>query len=203
MRRRKQSASGFTLVEVMVSITVLSLILLATVTSLRTFGNTQSSLQRMTHRVDEVRSVSGFLRRALEATVVGDGNSGLSLGVGGSGSGGSDFAGNTEHFQWRSVLVFGESYGGSFLLRVAKEDDRLMLRWLDQEVARNREPDWSSAEGWPLVEGLQDFSVAYRANPRSEWQPLWDDDGESPQWVRMTIRSKNRFWPELIMQVPQ
>ena len=80
-------SAGFTLVEVMVSITVLSMILLATVTALRTFGNTQSSLQRMTHRVDEVRSVSGFLRAAIEsATIAEDASGGLALG--GSGGGG-------------------------------------------------------------------------------------------------------------------
>lgn len=193
---------GFTLVEVMVSITVLSMILLATVTALRTFGNTQGTLQRMTHRVDEVRSVSGFLRSALESSVLPEGNSGLSLGIGNSGRGPSGLVGNEQIVQWRSVLLFGEGYGGSFLLRVAREDDRLMLRWLDDTIQPGREPDWSAAEGWPLVEGLQDFVVSYRAELGGDWLNQWED-GDSPQWVRMTIRSKDRYWPELIMRVPQ
>ena len=196
-------SAGFTLVEVMVSITVLSMILLATVTALRTFGNTQSSLQRMTHRVDEVRSVSGFLRAAIEsATIAEDASGGLALGGSGGGGRSGGFLGNEQALQWKSVLLFGEGYGGSFLLRVAREDDRLMLRWLDEEVRRGRQPDWSSAEAWPLVEGLQEFSIAYRGQVGEDWLPVWEDGG-SPGWLRMSIRSKNRYWPELIMRVPQ
>ena len=87
MRSRSSLNAGFTLVEVMVSITVLSMILLATVTALRTFGNTQQSLQHMTHRVDEVRSVSGFLRAAIEsATIAEDASGGLALGGTGGGN---------------------------------------------------------------------------------------------------------------------
>ena len=196
-------SAGFTLVEVMVSITVLSMILLATVTALRTFGNTQSSLQRMTHRVDEVRSVSGFLRAAIEsATIAEDASGGLALGGSGGGGRSGGFLDNEQALQWKSVLLFGEGYGGSFLLRVAREDDRLMLRWLDEEVRRGRQPDWSSAEAWPLVEGLQEFSIAYRGQVGEDWLPVWEDGG-SPGWLRMSIRSKNRYWPELIMRVPQ
>ena len=43
---RHPRSRGFTLVEVMVSLAVLSLILLATVSALRTFANTQGSLER-------------------------------------------------------------------------------------------------------------------------------------------------------------
>ena len=47
---------GFTLVEVMVALTILSLVMLATVTGLRTLANTQVAIERMTSRVDEVRT---------------------------------------------------------------------------------------------------------------------------------------------------
>ena len=48
----------------------MTLILSATVSALRTFGNTQSSLERVITRVDEIRAVSTFLRNAFAATVV-------------------------------------------------------------------------------------------------------------------------------------
>ncbi|MEM1113670.1 MAG: prepilin-type N-terminal cleavage/methylation domain-containing protein [Pseudomonadota bacterium] len=205
MTRSDHAQCGFTLVEVMVSITVLSMILLATVSALRTFGNTQTSLQSMTHRVDEVRSVSGFLRGAIESTVVPQARTG-GLSLGGSGGRGvqrGGLLGNGESLQWKSILMFGESYGGSFLLRVAREDNLLMLRWLDARTLDGPEPDWGGAQGWPLVEGLQEFSVAYRGEPGGGWVDYWAEDDGAVRWVRMSIKSKNRFWPELIMQVPQ
>ena len=72
-------AAGFTLVEVVVALTILSLIMLATVTALRTLANTQGTLERVTARIDEVRTVSGFLRDLMEAAVVGEGGSGGGL----------------------------------------------------------------------------------------------------------------------------
>ena len=71
---------GFTLVEVMVALSILSLLLLATISALRTFGNTQVSVEKLTNRVDEVRTVSGFLRDTLQSAVVGTRRSRLSLG---------------------------------------------------------------------------------------------------------------------------
>ena len=75
---------GFTLVEVMVALTILSLVMMATVTGLRTLANTQGAIERTTNRVDEIRSVSSFLRDLLESAVVGEDMGGLSLGGGSS-----------------------------------------------------------------------------------------------------------------------
>ena len=64
-------SAGFTLVEVIVALGIFSLIMLATVSGYRTLGNTASTITRMTDRTDELRSVSAFLRDALENSVVG------------------------------------------------------------------------------------------------------------------------------------
>ena len=74
---RDSASRGFTLIEVVVSLAILSLVLLGTVTGLRTLGNTQVSLERVTQRADEVRTVSAFLRDLMEAAVVGSGSGGL------------------------------------------------------------------------------------------------------------------------------
>ena len=80
----REGGAGFTLVEVMVALSILSLVLLGTVTGLRTLASTQSALERKTSRMDEVRSVSGLLRDLMESAVVGSDGGGLSLGGGDS-----------------------------------------------------------------------------------------------------------------------
>ena len=60
---------GFTLVEVMVAISVVALIMLTTVAGFRTLGNTASTISLMTDRSNEMRSVSTFLRDAFENSV--------------------------------------------------------------------------------------------------------------------------------------
>ena len=48
---------GFTLIEVVVALSILSLLMLAVISALRTFGNTQVSLEKLTDRVDQMRTV--------------------------------------------------------------------------------------------------------------------------------------------------
>ena len=70
---RASRARGFTLVEVIVALAILSLVMLATVSGFRTLGNTATTISRMTDRSDELRSVSSFLRDAFENSVTGEG----------------------------------------------------------------------------------------------------------------------------------
>lgn len=195
-RRRE----GFTLVEVVVSLAILSLILLATVTGLRTLGNTQGAIDRLTARVDEVRSVSSFLRDTLESAAAGAATAG-GLSLGGSGRESAYLELGDSFLAWKSTVLFGEAYGGSFLLRVAKEDDALVLRW--QEPNDSGKPgDWGAAPARGLVAEVDEFEVSWRENYADDWHREWTRDDEVA-WVRLQIRAAGRYWPELIMQVPQ
>src|SRR5690606_6009533 len=76
MIHRRLSQCGFTLVEIMISIAVLSLISLGVLSAMRTLANTQESLTRTTDRVDEMRQVSQFLRQSLQQAGAGGGSTG-------------------------------------------------------------------------------------------------------------------------------
>jgi general secretion pathway protein J len=201
-RRSTAGQRGFTLVEVMVAMTILSLIMLATVTALRTFANTQQSVDRKVTRVDEIRSVSGFLRDTLQAAVV-DSQRGGSLSVGPN-SGvrvPAYFKGDAHSLEWNAPVMFGENYGGIFLVRVAQEDDRLVLRWQEPVSRRQDEQaDWSEAPQRTLLEGLETWEVLYRPDFDQPWQGAWDEVN-SPDLVRMTISAGGRYWPDLILPV--
>ena len=128
-----RQSRGFTLVEVIVALGILSLIMLATVSGYRTLGNTASTIDRMTDRTDELRSVSAFLRDALENSVVGTESGGgdeMTFGGSASGAGPVAFFKVTEgSLEWRAKILFGEAYGGSYFLRLAKQQDELVLQW--------------------------------------------------------------------------
>ena len=110
---------GFTLVEVVVALSILALIMLATVTGLRTLARTQVALERVTERVDEVRTVSTFLRSTFESAILASQGGRLSLG--GTRAGKNYFELTRDSVAWKSTVLFGESYGGSYLVRVARE----------------------------------------------------------------------------------
>ncbi len=194
---RPCAQTGFTLVEVMVALTILSLIMLATVTGLRTLANTQVAIERMTSRVDEVRTVSGFLRDTLESAVVGATRSRLSLG--GAKTESTFFQASREHLAWKATVLFGESYGGSYLVRIGREGDRLVLRW--QEPGREGQPgDWRKASSRTLVNDLDDFKLSFRLGFQDPWIDNIDRN-TMPALVRLQVKAAGRYWPDLIFRV--
>tara|TARA_R100000005_G_scaffold96550_1_gene84454 strand:+ start:6012 stop:6611 length:600 start_codon:yes stop_codon:yes gene_type:complete len=192
--------AGFTLVEVVVALSVLSLIMLATVTALRTFANTQQSLDRMMGRVDEVRTVSSLLRDLVDSAALGaDGGEGLTLGGGAQDA--AYFAGTDGVLMFKANILFGERFGGQYVLRFSREEDALVMRW---QAARGdaRAIDWAQAPSRRLVAQVDQFQVAYRAVPGADWVPEWGNGGV-PVALRLRLRAAGRFWPELIMPVPR
>jgi general secretion pathway protein J len=188
-------------VEVVVALAILSLVMLTTITGLRTLANTQVSLERITGRVDEVRTVSSFLRDTLESAAVGSGNAG-GLALGGSSRESAYFDLTADSFTWKSTILIGESFGGTYLLRVAKEDDLLVLRWQEPGPGGEPDQDWSQAQERTLVEDVQALELAWREEGGDDWQQQWEK-GDVAGWVRLQLQASNRYWPELIIQVPQ
>ncbi len=194
---------GFTLVEVVVGLAILSLVMLATVTGFRTLGNTAGTINKMTDRVDELRSVSSFLRDALENSVVGaesGGGGGLSFGGNGGGSKPSAFFRlKNGSLEWRSKILFGEAYGGSYFLRLGKRGNRLVLQWQDPE-GRTEPKEWVKSPQRVVLDDLELFEVTYRMNPGEPWR-LDDLDRDVPSHIKLAVKANGRFWPEMIMQV--
>jgi general secretion pathway protein J len=190
---------GFTLVEVVVATAVLSLLLLATVTALRTLGNTQAALERHTVRVDEVRSVSGFLRDLMESAVMGADSGGLTLGGGSRSS--TYFRLFEQGVEWKASVLFGEAYGGTHIVRVAREGDQLVMRWSEPAASGLPPETWEDTPSRVLVRDVEDYTVAVREEYDAEWSGRWLEERSAPALVRMQVKAAGRFWPDLIMKV--
>ena len=204
---RASRARGFTLVEVIVALAILSLVMLATVSGFRTLGNTATTISRMTDRSDELRSVSSFLRDAFENSVTGEGPgesaSNASLSFGGN-SGSSPVPVRylklaPAAVEWRSKVLFGEAYGGSYFLRLAKREQRLELQWQDPDGKPEPE-DWARSPSREVLDGVQQFEVWHRMSPSAPWQQTVQED-ELPSHVKLVIKANDKFWPDLVMQV--
>jgi general secretion pathway protein J len=196
---RSARCSGFTLVEVVVATAVLSLLLLATVSALRTLGNTQAALERHTSRVDEVRSVSGFLRDLMESAVMGSDSGGLTLGGGSRSS--TYFRVFEQGVEWKTSVLFGEAYGGTYIVRLARESEQLVMRWSEPR-ANGLPPDsWEEAPSRILVRDVEEFAVAVREEFDAEWSDSWLEERAAPALVRLQVKASGRYWPDLIMKV--
>ena len=69
--------------------------------------------------------------------------------------------------EWRAKILFGEAYGGSYFLRLAKLQDELVLQW--QEPAGQFEPGvWAKAPSRTVLDNLQTFEVWTRMDAQSK-----------------------------------
>lgn len=193
-------ARGFTLLEVMISLTLLSLVMVATLAALRTFGNTRSTVTEVTGRVDEIRGVSEFLRNSIGAAmpVMRAGvtterfTDGLEFGT--------HFTGDATYIEWVSPLVAGADMGGVFIMRLALVDDKLQLQWLPYRRDLE-EAQWSVAEPRSLVGEVDEFEIGYLAAYGQQWQETWTPATQNPVAVRINLRNAGRYWPELIIRL--
>ena len=196
------SDQGFTLVEVMVALTILSLVMMVTVTGLSTLANTQSAIERMTSRIDEVRSVSTFLRDLLESAASGAAPKKFVLGPGDINGFESYFASGNDFLELDATVMFGERFGGTYLVRIAKEDDQLVLRW--QESNGGVAPkDWNDKYSRVMVAQLEEFVVLTRENYRKDWLKDGRVDTDKPLLVMLKVKAAGRNWPDLIVRVKQ
>ncbi len=191
---------GFTLLEVMIALTLLSMIMVATITALRTLGNTKTSLTQVTDRVDEIRVLSEFLRNTIGAAmpVVRVGSTEEDFVDGGAY--GTYFAGDATHVMWVSPLVAGADLGGAFVMQLALVEDRLELKWHPYQ-SDVQAVNWDELESRVLLKSVDEFQVGYLAAYGTEWLDLWAGSQRNPVAVRITIKSGERYWPELVIRL--
>lgn len=194
-----RASRGFTLIEMTVALVIMSMIMLATVTALRTLASTQGSLDRLTQRNDEIRSVSAFLRDAMELAAVQ--SRGRGLAAGGVRDKPSIFEGTPTSLIWTTALRFGEGVGGTYVARIAQEGDAVVLRWQVPDT-RGGYDDWNKASARTLITDLESLRVDFRRDYGGHWVEPADGAGP-PGWVRLRIEAGGRFWPDVVMQVPR
>jgi len=195
--------SGFTLVEILVVMTLLSMVMLALGAAMRTIAKTEERVDQRLQRADEMRVATGFLsstlgrisaRKAAAPSQVG---SSIYL-----------FAGSQRAVMWVGVMPARYGAGGRYFFRLALEfqgrDPALVIRfapWTDSAVF----PDWASAESRVLVPHATGLNLEYadENGPNVSWAPQWTDPQRLPARIRISLRTPAGDWPELIFAMRQ
>ena len=201
---RPQAQRGFTLLELLVVMTLLSVIMIGLVSALRTMAQTESRIDARLAHLDEIRVARSFLRQTLGRV------SAMTMDAPGAiGEKVTLFAATPNSLTWVGIMPARPDVGGRHYFRLGLEDNatgrELVLRFVpwNPDLAL---PDWSKADSRVLIAGVQQMTVQAQGLPpqsRSpaepwpkDWQNGWPVPDVLPEQVRLSLSDANGDWPD-------
>ncbi|MFM9914921.1 MAG: type II secretion system protein J [Rhizobacter sp.] len=205
MRSRPSSARGwrkhfgFTLVEILVVISLLSVVMLALGAAFRTFAQTEVRLDRRLEVTDEFRVATGFIRTALGRISVRKPEPALP-----SHDRKIVIDADARSLAWIGVMPARYGAGGLNYFRLAVEniqnENSLVIRYqpcLDSAVF----PNWAESEFRVLASDITRFEIRYQDNhlSPSAWSANWERGDRPPDRVQILIQRAGIDWPDIVV----
>ena len=188
---------GFTLLELLVVMGLLSAVMLAMGAALRTIAQSEDRIDHRLAQADEMRVANAFIRSALGRVSARE--------VPSSSPPGPLFAASADALAWVGVMPARYGQGGRHFFRLGIEtvgaETALVLRFLPWTGATAGFPDWSQAEPLVLVRGAVALQVRYenaRAVP-SVWASEWNQTKYLPARVALSLQTSVGAWPDLVV----
>ena len=205
----KRIQRGFTLVEMQVVMSLLAIIMVATVSSLRTMAQTETRVDERLQRVDQMRVVNSFLRKTLgriDASKVSNPSRPGEVSL--------LFLADDASIQWVGVMPARHGTGGRHFFKLAldgKDRDKALVLHYTPWSDLNQFPDWSQSESHVLVKGIKEFHVEVQGLPGDlslvtaewpiGWVSSWTAKNALPQQLRLSLEDEKSRWPPLVIAV--
>lgn len=190
-----RALQGFTLLELLVTMALLSLLMLGMASALRTMAQTEERVDARLAQADEFRVATGFLR-----SIVGQVSARKNAAPLAQGASPYLFSGTSTALSWVGIMPARYGAGGRNFFHLAVEPVQgvatLVIRffpWTDSAEF----PDWGQAESHVLVRGVTSFDLSYEDARQSEplWVHAWERTDGLPDRVRMELQTDTGPWP--------
>lgn len=198
--------SGFTLVEMLVAMSLLSLIVLGLAGAMGTMGRTETSIDNRLERMDESRASTDFLRAVLgrisAKRVQGLQQQGMLSGAPST----FFFEGSGQSMSWVGVMPARYGVGGRYHFRLALGSYEgspavvlSYLPWIDAQTM----PDWSAAQTYPLLQHAAGLSFQYLdgAIDPPQWGSDWGAVDRLPQAVQVVMSTESMVLAPVVVQL--
>lgn len=193
---RMPRAAGMTLIEVVVTLAILSMVVVVLGASVRGMGESAERVDAQIERSDQMRATAAFLRELMART------SFQRM----AGSNQAQYRAAPAEFVWvGSMPPRAGGTAGRHFFRLALETvegaaPALVLRftpWQEGVTA-----DWARAESRVIVPEVTGFELAYGgAGLEQGWATQWNDAQALPPRVRLSLVTAAQPWPPLVMPI--
>jgi prepilin-type N-terminal cleavage/methylation domain-containing protein len=167
--------SGFTLLELLISITIFAMILVALTSGFHFAGRAWDAQQQRDVRDGDVNAVQNVLR-----TMIGSGRA---------------FEGDRASLRFVAGMPAALERGGLYDVELGRIGDRLVLSWRPHFRGFITPPAPQSAE---LLKGVVNLDMAYYEGDQG-WQRRLDGKSKPPDLIAIGLRfDDGRVWPQLV-----
>jgi len=189
-------ARGFTLVELLVVLTLLALVMVAMASALRTASQTEERVDVRLQRMDDLRTVSGFLRSILGRVSAQK----ISTPVA-AGASPYFFQGAVSSMNWVGVMPARYGAGGRYHFRLELTDAGVLVLHFTPWEGTAALPDWTVGQSTPLLAGVTGLTFQYEdaAVEPPEWSANWAIIDRLPEKVSITVQTSSGTWPEIVV----
>jgi general secretion pathway protein J len=178
-RSRRAKAAGFTLLELLVALTLATLLFAAVGGALYQVGESLTRSEAVRERSERLALVESLLRRKIEGLQM--------LGTLAAGKPMLWFQGSATQLEWLTTMPEHPVRPGLHHLRVAIDGQRGLLTLLLAPWQEGAPPDWGSAETVTLLEGIQRGEWRYLAPHSQEWHAAWQGEDFHPWCVMLDL----------------
>lgn len=193
--KKASLSGGFTLVEMLVAMTLMSLLMLGMASAVRTMAQTEERIDLRVERADEMRVALGFIRSVLGRLSMRRVNSITNVG---------DtpflFRGEANSVTWLGVMPARFGAGGRHAFRLALEsvqgDSALVIRFIPW-TGGGTPDDWGGADSRVLVRGVTSLALTYEDARQAapQWVDQWSRTDSLPAHIRIELNTLGGVWP--------
>lgn len=202
--RSKGKSSGFTLVEVLIALTLLSLLMLGLTGAMRAMSDTSEGIERRIDTADRFRVTSHLLNSILGEVSVRRLPNAPGTGAN-TNSPSIFFEASANSLAWIGVMPARFGVGGRHYMRLAQEGRQLVLRYAPWNGA-SAFSDWSSASAQVVAEPVAGFDLRYLEPESLQWLQAWPPQDPKPNIllpaaIEATIHGIEPPWPPVVVAV--
>lgn len=198
---------GFTLIEVIVTLSLLSILMLSMAGVMQTIGQTTERVDQRIDQADEMRTAAYVLRQVLGRV------SGHKIPSADKASPSIvQFQANPNSIEWLGVMPARPGVGGRYFFRLQIETTRdisnLTLRFLPWSPDQTQ-ANWSSAESRVIARNITKLQVSAQGYPKlpgpipqgwpAGWVSGWPMQNALPDRVKIQLSSLRGDWPEIVI----
>jgi general secretion pathway protein J len=171
-----KSDSGFTLLELLIVITILGLILMALTSGVRFAGQAWEVQERRSNRQGDLDAVQNVLRELMASA--------------------THFQGDAASLRFVSVLPLALARGGLYDVEIRASAHRLLFAWKPHFKGPSLRIPPTEIE---LIKNVTGFELTYYVPPGG-WQHVLTAEMRPPALIKVNLQlGEGRVWPPLVV----